>query len=85
MKNNENKTKVVIPPLIPSPQDPVICTIIADARTLGETAEVCHFLLERTKWRLRFADSNLLHKLMAEHLIPETHLHRFVDSCSRNI
>lgn len=53
--------------------------VAANMVLLRETAEACNLILEHTHWQIRLlSKSNLLHKLIADHLIPEKYHHRLI-------
>lgn len=53
--------------------------VAANMTLLHETAEACNLLLEHTHWQIRLlSKSNLLHKLIADRLIPEKHHQRLI-------
>jgi len=53
--------------------------VAANMELLRETAEMCNLILEHTGWQVRLlSKSNLLHKLVADGMIPERHQHRLI-------
>src|SRR6476660_4521519 len=53
--------------------------VAANMDLLRETAEACNLILDHTHWQIRLlSKSNLLHKLIADNLIPERHHHRLI-------
>jgi len=53
--------------------------VAANMVLLRETAEMCNMILEHTGWQVRLlSKSNLLHKLVADGMIPERHHHRLI-------
>lgn len=53
--------------------------VAGNMELLRETASLCNLLLEHTPWQIRLlSKSGLLHKLIADLLIPEKHHHRLI-------
>lgn len=53
--------------------------VAANMELLRETADACNLILEHTHWQIRLlSKSNLLHKLIADRLIPEKHHQRLI-------
>lgn len=53
--------------------------VAANMELLRETAELCNLILEHTSWQIRLlSKSHLLHKLIADGLIPERHHSRLI-------
>ncbi|RYD60048.1 MAG: hypothetical protein EOP83_20280, partial [Verrucomicrobiaceae bacterium] len=53
--------------------------VAANMDLLRETAEACNLILDHTSWQIRLlSKSNLLHKLVADLLIPERHHQRLI-------
>lgn len=53
--------------------------VAANMDLLRETAEACNLILDHTYWQIRLlSKSNLLHKLIADNLIPERHHQRLI-------
>lgn len=53
--------------------------VAANMDLLRETAELCNLILEHTGWQLRLlSKSHLLHKLVADGMIPEKYHHRMI-------
>lgn len=53
--------------------------VAANMDLLRETAEMCNLILEFTGWQIRLlSKSNLLHKLVADGMIPVRHHHRLI-------
>ncbi len=72
-------------PKFPDPKDnrvaysSTLVDVAANMVLLRETAEACNQILEHTHWQIRLlSKSNLLHKLIADRLIPEKHHHRLI-------
>jgi DNA repair photolyase len=53
--------------------------VAANMELLRETAELCNLILEHTHWQIRLlSKSHLLHKLVADGMIPERYHHRLI-------
>ncbi|MGJ8632330.1 MAG: hypothetical protein ACSHX7_00255 [Luteolibacter sp.] len=53
--------------------------VAANMELLRETAEMCNLILDHTGWQIRLlSKSNLLHKLVADCMIPAHHYHRLI-------
>lgn len=53
--------------------------VAANMELLRETATLCNLVLEHTAWQIRLlSKSHLLHKLVADGMIPERHHHRLI-------
>ena len=53
--------------------------VAANMELLRETAEACNHILENTAWQIRLlSKSSLLHKLVADGMIPEHYHHRLI-------
>ena len=72
-------------PKYPDPADrrvvysSTLVDVAANMDLLRETAEACNLILDHTSWQIRLlSKSNLLHKLVADLLIPERHHQRLI-------
>jgi len=53
--------------------------VAANMELLRETAKLCNLIFEHTNWQVRLlSKSNLLHKLVADDMIPEIYHHRII-------
>ena len=53
--------------------------VAGNMELLRETAAACNLILDHTHWQIRLlSKSNLLHKLIADRMIPEKHHHRLI-------